>query len=51
MSEYKDLVEEIEELKKIYNLTSYQVATLQLAALFEVNECSYDQLKREFCKK
>lgn len=51
MKTYKELVEEIESLKKIYNLTSYQIATLQLAALFKVNKISYEQLKLEFTEK
>ena len=48
--EYKLYMKEIESLKKIYNLTAIQIASLQLAAAFEVGDTSYDKLKELFTK-
>ncbi len=50
MIDYKKYMEEIEYLKKIHNLTAVQIATLQLAASFEVGDFNYQDLKELFIK-
>ena len=49
MKEYKDYVKEIEELKEKFNLSASQILMLQIAGAFEVEDYSYEKLKKEFC--
>lgn len=44
-------VEEIAKLKEEYNIGSYDVATLQLLAIIENNNMTYEKLKQEIISR
>ena len=48
---FQDYVEEIEGLKKVFNLDSSQILMLQIAAAVKVDNLDYDKLKLEFINK
>lgn len=49
--EYKDYVEEIDYLKRTYNLTLDKVLLLQISAAFMVDKLDYNKLKEKFVRE
>ena len=50
MKTYQDYFNEIEELKKEFNLSSMECLALHLTASFKVDDMDYDKLKDELTK-